>query len=452
MEHLEQLIRTTIAENEAAGTFPLNGGVAVAVLRPGAPAQIVTHGLRERDRNLPITANTRFELCSLTKAFTAATTLSLSLDRGVSLDKPLVEQTGNFKFSDDERTKAVTIRDILAQRVAIPAHDLFWYLTPRTPQEIREALPKMQAIQGGFRKTFVYGNIMYGLLGHSFEDLFGVSWRSAVESHLLSPLGWAGDSLTDKALPYVVSTRGRDIDCSCVAAAGDIRGSISELANWLTLWLNGGKTPDGKQLVPEGCIEEALSPQMPAADVNPLLLSGLEWIDRSNLSYGFGWFLGAYANNTIAFHPGLIDGYTHLAAILPSKSSAVAVLCNVNFSTLPGKIAHALMQSLSGETYEKKDPPSSQQHDWVGRYTNPLFGECAVVGSSGNLLFEYAGHKWPLNELSAQSGQVIATAFGLQIPLEVKVEMINGSVQLHVPLAMDPRIEPAVFTKALLSA
>ena len=41
----------------------------------------------------------------------------------------------------------------------------------------------------GFQDSYIYSNLMYGLLARSTEMLTGASWESSMREHLLLPLG-----------------------------------------------------------------------------------------------------------------------------------------------------------------------------------------------------------------------------------------------------------------------
>ena len=441
MDELKGVIDQVVTQQVAAGGFPSAGGLAVCVIRADDDPWVATSGLRERDRGLPVTPTTRFELCSLTKAFTALTARTLAAQQGLGLDAPLASRTSQFRLADPERRAALSLRDVLAHRAGVPAHDLFWYLAPRTPDELSEALARMPGIEGGFRSTFVYGNALYGLLGHAFPELFGVPWQEAISTQLTGPLGFSGPR-DDVALPYIGMGRARDIDTRVIAAAGGLAGSIEELGRWLALWTHQGRDARGTAIAAPEHIVEALTPHMPARDVNPLLLHGLSWLDGEPLSYGLGWFLGNRRAERVAFHPGFIDGYSHLAVLLPERSLAFAVLTNVNFTALPGALVGALLDALSDD---HRQPPSHAPDAAVGHYRSELFGTATVRQEGASLFFEHRGHRWPFTRTAGDAARIDVTAFGLPIPLEAKLEPVAGGFRLHVPLALDPRIPPAVF-------
>src|SRR5215468_3252010 len=66
--------------------------------------------------------------------------------------------------------------------------------------------------------------------------------------------------------------------------AGSINSSVSEMANWVITWINGGKY-NGKEIVPATHVNLAMSSQM---------VSGGGLPDKENpdihlSNYGFGW-------------------------------------------------------------------------------------------------------------------------------------------------------------------
>ncbi len=452
MTDLATVVRATIAHQERSGAMPPDGGLAIAVVQDGKTTLELVHGLRERDRGLAVAPDTSFELCSLTKAFTAMSVLLCARERGLDLDEPINAKSPLLGLADGERTAALSLRDILAHRAALPAHDLFWYLGPRTPEELRRAVAAMPAIEGGFRRSFVYGNVLYGMLGHAFPDLFGTPWAEAVRARLTDPLKMTStgpEPLGENvALPYVGTRRVPAIDSSVIAAAGGMHTTLRDLTRWLGFWTNGGRDSEGAEIADASQLDEALRSHMPASEVSPVLLHGLEWLSppsaRSDLRYGLGWFVGRSEGERVAFHPGFIDGFSHVAVLLPDRRTGLVVLSNINYSAAPGLIAQAVVEALRGHApaEEAADDPA------VGRYRNELFGEASVIADGGRIYFEHRGHRWPWARTAEQAAQVVATAFGMAIPLDVALDVEGGLVRgMRIPMSMDPRVAPSVFIR-----
>jgi len=105
-------------------------GLAVAIVQADSPAILKTFGLRDRDAGLPVTTDTLFPICSLTKSFTA-TGLAMLADAGqLDWDRPVREYVPELRLYDLDATGRVTVRDLLLHRTGLPRHD--WVHMPGT--------------------------------------------------------------------------------------------------------------------------------------------------------------------------------------------------------------------------------------------------------------------------------------------------------------------------------
>ena len=102
-------------------------GAAVAVIKGDQTLYSAGHGLRDVEQNLPVTANTRFPIASMTKPFTAMGAAIL-VDQGLlDWDKPIRDVMPDFRLHDDYATQHATLRDLLSHRTGLPRHDSTWY-------------------------------------------------------------------------------------------------------------------------------------------------------------------------------------------------------------------------------------------------------------------------------------------------------------------------------------
>lgn len=99
-----------VAEAMAEWQVP---GLAVAVVRDGAVAVRKAYGQRDVEAGLPVTLDTQFLICSITKTFTA-TGLALLVDEGrLDWARPVRDYVPEFRLHDDIATDRVTVRDLL---------------------------------------------------------------------------------------------------------------------------------------------------------------------------------------------------------------------------------------------------------------------------------------------------------------------------------------------------
>jgi CubicO group peptidase (beta-lactamase class C family) len=102
-------------------------GLALAVVQNGKVILVKGYGLRDRERNLPVTPQTLFAIGSITKSFTV-TTLGTLVDEGkLDWDKPVREYLPGFTMYNELLTEHLTTRDMVTHRSGLPRHDLVWY-------------------------------------------------------------------------------------------------------------------------------------------------------------------------------------------------------------------------------------------------------------------------------------------------------------------------------------
>jgi CubicO group peptidase (beta-lactamase class C family) len=460
----EQIIEF-IAQKEASGALPPGAGIAVCVLKDGDVLFNGSYGLRGRDQLLPVTPETVFEICSATKAFTATALLMASEEGKVDLDRPINASKNLIPLKDAEASKKVSIADILSHRTGLPSNDLLWYFGHTKREELRHAIAHLDMLSGGFRQTFIYNNLLYGTLGHLFDELVGESWESYITRKILSPLKMTNTSFTKEcvgkcseaeknvALPYVGTQRVKNADLTTIAAAGAMRSSLEDMTRWMAFYLNGGQTLNGERLLSEASIDLMLSNQIPVeTSTNPLIFQGLEWLGKK-VNYGLGWFLGSTRGLKAAYHPGFIDGFSAALVMIPEKKLGFITLMNLNLSPIPGLLIQNLLDTMENKFNPQKQflvPTKNKSLAVTGRYQSPAFGSISVeLLSEDRLIINYNGNRWPLTWKTDNIADFAVDAFGIQLPLSVEFKTTDGKFnQLSIPFSLDPRVGPQVFTRA----
>src|SRR5436190_22024688 len=125
--------------------------------------------------------------------------------------------------------------------------------------------------------------------------------------------------------------------------AGSINSSVTEMANWVITWINGGKYK-GKEILPSPYVQDAISSQMVISGGVP---------DKENpvihfSNYGLAWFLASYRGHYRVEHGGNIDGFSASTCFFPSDSIGIIVLTNQNGSIVPGIVRNTIADRLFG--------------------------------------------------------------------------------------------------------
>src|SRR5262249_17895711 len=135
-------------------------GAAIAIVKGDQILHKQAYGLRDVEDKLPMTADTRFAMASVTKSFTAMS-VALLVDEGkLEWDKPVAEFMPEFILDDPYVTQHITVRDMLSHRPGLPRHD---WSAWRVDIPLSEYIKRMKNFKfsATFREKFQYNNLMY---------------------------------------------------------------------------------------------------------------------------------------------------------------------------------------------------------------------------------------------------------------------------------------------------
>jgi CubicO group peptidase (beta-lactamase class C family) len=447
-----------IADNQASGALPPDVGVALAVVKDSQVLFSGTYGLRERDRRLPVTPQTVFEIGSLTKAFTATALVTAAEHGEIDIEGPVNAKKRLLQLSDAHTSHHISVADILSHRTGVAAMDLLWYLGSLRAEEALVAASRLPVVSGAFRRSFIYHNILYGVLGNLFGQLIGEQWEASIRRRLLVPLEMSSTFFhptlngPDIALPYVGTRCVPRIDLTGIAAAGGMRSTLDDMTRWLTFQSGVGATAGGDQLLSQAALSLMRTKHNQVQEANPLLLQGWEWVGQE-VYYGFGWVIASMAGLQLVFHPGYIDGFSTAAAFIPEMQLGMVVLMNTNLSSVPGMFVKTVFEACMATNTTMRIPEASssspRRHAVVGTYYNDVFGTIAVEDrGEEELLLRYKQHAWPLAWRGDTAADFVITAFGMEVPLTIQFDdASNRATTCSIPLALDPRSPAQVFIR-----
>ncbi|HMU45745.1 MAG TPA: serine hydrolase [Chitinophagaceae bacterium] len=340
-------------------------GFAVAVVNKDKIIYAKGFGYRDYENKLPVTPNTQFAIGSCTKAFTASLMGLLNKEDKLDYDKPVREYLPELHFFNDNLNNMVTVRDMMCHRTGLPRHDYSWYLFNTSSRDSLLERIKYMEPTAPIRQQWQYNNFMFLAQGVIAEKLTGKSWEENVKEKIFVPLGMNNSNFSihdlkknkDAALGYRVYKdsiikKTDYYDINAMGPAGSINSSVNEMANWVMLWINGGKF-QGKEVLPASYVKEAMSSQMVIAAALP----DKDIPDAFLANYGFGWMITSYRGHYRVEHGGNIDGFSASTSFFPSDSIGIIVLTNQNGSAVTGIVRNIIADRLLGE----------KQIDWNGR-------------------------------------------------------------------------------------
>ena len=386
-------------------------GVAIAVVRDSQVVLTKGYGWANVEGKQRVDAGTLFAIGSSSKAFTATGVMQLVDEDKVDLDEPVITYVPDFKLYNDELTKNLTVRDLLCHRSGLPRHDVAWYGSGSTREEL---IAKMAYLEPNaqLRETWQYQNLMFMAAGYLIEQVTGQSWEAYTQKHLFDPLQMSNSNFSvidlqktaNRAWPYqeeegeVKVMEYRNIDA--IGPAGSINSNATEMANWLILQLNEGRF-QGKQVISGTSLHETHKPQM-------VMPGDMTTDEIFYSSYGLGWMITSYRGHLRVEHGGNIDGFSASVCVMPRDGIGIVVLTNMNGTALTGVIRNYIVDKMLDlevhdwntelleqrnkareasllATEEEEDlarvngtAPSHAPADYVGLYRHPGYGQIEV--------------------------------------------------------------------------
>ncbi|OFZ56010.1 MAG: hypothetical protein A2428_08660 [Bdellovibrionales bacterium RIFOXYC1_FULL_54_43] len=375
-------------------------GVAVAVIGKDGVLYKQGFGYRDIEKKLPVTPRTLFAIGSTTKAFTAAATGILVDEGKVSFNRPVKQYMPTFALHDPVATERATLRDLLGHTTGLPRHDLMWYGSNWTRQELFDRLRFLQP-SAAFGEKFQYNNLMFMTAGMLIQTLSGSTWEEFIKSRIFGPLGMSSSTLSteesqksdDFSLPYadagpagIVAMPFRDL--TAIAPAGSINSNLEDMSRWVRLHLNQGRW-NGKTLISETSITEAYKPHILTRK------AGAPFPEFSDSYYGMAWGILDFRGHRMLSHDGGIDGFVANVSFMPDEGYGVVVLLNntsISAQALAFHIWDRILNVAPSDWIERfKDTPSQPNpdpvftpsdrplDDFVGVYENPAYGKVTIT-------------------------------------------------------------------------
>lgn len=264
--------------------------------------------------NNTFTEDTLFQYGSVTKIITANVIGQLAVEGLIDLHGPLNNHLPeSFQSPKWEKT---TILELASHVGGIPN------MPPGISESAEDARTfDHDALTSAMATTSVnntrmatYSNYGFIILGLVIEEATGLSYAEAVQERVFDPMGmetasihgWRGEDvappLTVNGNPTVV------VDFDAAASAGALRGSVSDLLQFLDASIHACK---GADIVAQGaCLSQN-------SDLKPS--------DKTFASWGLGWQF--FTDNSFG-HGGIIQGYQAFIAVSPVREKAIVIVSN----------------------------------------------------------------------------------------------------------------------------
>jgi CubicO group peptidase (beta-lactamase class C family) len=254
----------------------------------------------------PLTTGTAFQLCSISKSFTAACVLRLVGGELLSLDDPLT----SFTDLGPPAWQGMTLHMLLTHTSGL-AHWKDTGLDLHEPCPREELIARFAATPLVFRpgEGWAYSSLGYVLLAHVVETVTGEPYPSVLEREVVSPLGLRQTRAEEPAAGVTAahgSVGGEPVasfDLKLNVGTGDVWSTTGDLVRW----------------------PEALASLAPSAVSRHAAVADEE-NGLTDVGYGYGWFTASLDGERLVFHPGDNAGFVSLLVWAPDHDLVLAML------------------------------------------------------------------------------------------------------------------------------
>ena len=398
-------IEKTIDEKRKELGIP---GASLVIVKDDQIIYMKGLGVKDFEKNLPVTPDTLFAIGSASKAFTALAAV-MSADKGkLSLEDSPKKFLPYFKMRDADTDAKITLRDLLAHRSGLNRTDLAM-LTNRLNRAELIQVAGMAKPTAKLGEKFQYQNVMYAAAGEIVAKAENSTWDKVMVNEIFRPLGMNASDTTAAAMQkmkdfsygyeYNAGTKQTrrlpQREIPGVAPAGAINSSARDMAQWLRFMLAGGSI-NGKRLLSEKAFNELITKQMNVG---------------GSVDYGLGWFLRTWNGHKVVEHGGNIDGFNAQVAMMPDQKLGFVLLTNVTASPLVTLAMNTVWTNLvgqpSGSSEQTQAQPQAQSTDLqleVGTYKLVEAGiDFDVAMKDGKLVLSVPGQPpYPLENIGGR--------------------------------------------------
>ena len=191
-QQLDSRFRAASAILDAQLTLESVPGAAFGVVHDQSLVWSYNHGVESYKTESPVTNDTLFSICSVSKLFNGIAAMNLVEEGKLSLDAPIYDYIEGAAPNDNTGAEeSATLRNILSHTSGLPREgiDDFWanYSFPDDPSLLASSRQHEQLYQP--YEHWQYSNLGMALIGKAIAETSGVQWGEYIDSAILSPLG-----------------------------------------------------------------------------------------------------------------------------------------------------------------------------------------------------------------------------------------------------------------------
>jgi CubicO group peptidase (beta-lactamase class C family) len=359
-------------------------GVAWAVLQ-GDDVVDGAAGLLHKGTGVEATADSVFQIGSITKLWTSTLVMQLVDEGKVDLDEPVRTYLPEFQIADEQAAAEITVRQLLNHTSGFEG-DIF---TDTGPGDdcIEKYLGVLTEVPQLFApgEQFSYNNAGFCVLGRLVEVLRERPYDECLREYLFAPLGLTHaatgpyDAIMFRAaMGHVELEPGTGFQPAPVwalARSNSPAGAMlsmrpRDLLKFAAMHLKDGKAADGTQVLAPGT-----AARMQAREVD------LPYLGVMGDSWGLGFERFDTPTGALIGHDGSTIGQNAFLRMVPEAGVAVALLTNGGdtLSLYHELVGHVFAELTDATLPGLPTPPASPEHIDASRYVGTYSAEVAEL-------------------------------------------------------------------------
>lgn len=439
-DRLEDVVRSYLEEYHVPGA-------AVAVTR--GTEVLYAGGIGEDSQGNPVTASTRMRIASLSKSFTALAVVQLVEQGALALDDPVVKHLPEFDPADP-RAGQITVRQLLnhSSGLADSASPDEYESGPRTLEQAVDRLDAA-ALVAAPGTEWNYHNPNYHVAARLVEVVSGEDFADYLARHVFAPAGMSrstntattGEEVAGLAQGHTyafgqpVAVDGPDY---FTAGAGGVVSTARDMARWLVLNANKGRTASGTRVVSASGLERLHTAQEPDPEG----------------TYALGWFHTPAEGGRPEYvsHSGGAATYSAYQVIYPRPGDdyGIALLMNTGASLTgptPTDPAQDIAAALGLDEPASIEPSRALWVDVAFSVLALVAVGLAVLGvrRSGRWVRRRRGHPWATT--ARVLPYLVLIGFVLAVP-RLQLELLQRDAPWSVLFHVAPVIVSALLVLA----
>jgi CubicO group peptidase (beta-lactamase class C family) len=354
------------------------------------------YGMADYEWDIPNSPQTKFQIASVSKSFTAAAIMILEERGHLSVDDPLSKFIPDYPNGD-----RITVHHLLTHNSGIPnVNDLPGYSQksrfPITLEQIIDIF-KNKALEQEPGTSYRYSNSNYNLLAFIIEKVSGQSYGDFLRANIFKPLGMANTGHPARAeilIPFLASgyapagqidlEKAPYLDWTIKTGNGSLYSTSEDLYKW-------DQTLYSEKILKKDTLDKIFTP----------------YVDN----VGYGWFVRERSGRRVTAINGRSPGFASYLERYIDDDASIIILSNI-YTSAPFTMIEGLSAILFGEEYAKPETPKFEKLDtetvaeYAGKYNfGPDFyrpgAEVIVESKYGHISFQWSKtYFYPLLPLS----------------------------------------------------